>query len=196
MAIEIVDFPIKHGVFAWQNVSSPEGTNGETNILLKWYKMDYDYIKCYKMLNMGIFWPKTWSELPGWILRPCQTLTGFGIEIADVAAEALELQTVGFRILAATLSFGTAVGKFSFEDHIRWDIMGWPLKNRSKPVEEFIFGNLAVWVMACHGKFCKRCSFKGLFSPVLGRKKTITGRHRTAVSNPHLGEIDGIAGRI
>ena len=26
MAIEIVDFPIKHGDFPWQNVSSPEGT--------------------------------------------------------------------------------------------------------------------------------------------------------------------------
>ena len=25
MAIEIVDFPIKHGDFPWQNVSSPEG---------------------------------------------------------------------------------------------------------------------------------------------------------------------------
>ena len=27
MAIEIVDFPIKHGDFPWQNVSSPEGNH-------------------------------------------------------------------------------------------------------------------------------------------------------------------------
>ena len=27
MAIEIVDFPIKHGDFSWQNVSSPEATS-------------------------------------------------------------------------------------------------------------------------------------------------------------------------
>ena len=29
MAIEIVDFPIKHGDFPWQNVSSPEGMRGQ-----------------------------------------------------------------------------------------------------------------------------------------------------------------------
>ena len=27
MAIEIVDFPIEHGDFPWQNVSSPEGNH-------------------------------------------------------------------------------------------------------------------------------------------------------------------------
>ena len=31
MAIEIVDFPIQHGDFPWQNVSSPEG-NGSSEI--------------------------------------------------------------------------------------------------------------------------------------------------------------------
>ena len=32
MAIEIVDFPIKHGDFPWQNVSSPEGIPNEIAI--------------------------------------------------------------------------------------------------------------------------------------------------------------------
>ena len=32
MAIEIVDFPIEHGDFPWQNVSSPEGTKHETQV--------------------------------------------------------------------------------------------------------------------------------------------------------------------
>ena len=31
MTIEIVDFPIKHGDFPWQNVSSPEGIIGRYN---------------------------------------------------------------------------------------------------------------------------------------------------------------------
>ena len=33
MAIDIVDFPIKHGDFPWQNVSSPEGSSFRTSSL-------------------------------------------------------------------------------------------------------------------------------------------------------------------
>ena len=42
MAIEIVDFPIKHGDFPWQNVSSPEGSWFRFKIIQMMEKLEYD----------------------------------------------------------------------------------------------------------------------------------------------------------